>query len=320
MATRGEIIVQRRNAPKDSPSWLCCFLLLVFSITRLAAGPPRPQDASAAASAACSSLRGLAIDEMNRRFIAVSSTFIPPGSVADAFGKRIARRSIALQVTVVNRNSEYPWLVQDALIDVSKLMGRLESRAECGPNLDRLLESIERFRAQSGPAEPDDAAGHGGAQIGSAGLPVLRGIAEKGQALDARNLALRILRGAGSVAAGLIGMASFGPSFAPAVALFNGPFLSAYASSLPDFTITQMSRLDDSAFPANTVIGKQQGRTFVLFLPVEYLLTSRQEKPFYKNPESVFGCADPRLLEARVRGTFIATAFPDSSAGASGEQ
>jgi hypothetical protein len=317
MATGGEITVQRRSTRNRAPSWLCCFLLLTFSSIRLAAGPPCPQDASAASSAPCSSRRALAIDEMNRRFIAVSSTFVPPRNVADTFGKRIARRSIALQVTVVNRNSEYPWLLHEALIDVSRMLAHLEGRAECSPSLGRLLESIERFRAQSGPAEPDDAAGHGGAQIGSAGLPVLRGIAEKGQALDARNLALRILRGAGSVAVGLIGMASFGPSFAPAVALFNGPFLSAYASTLPDFTITQMGRLNDSAFPANTVIGKQEAWTFMLFLPIEYLLTSRQEKPFYKDPDSIFSCADLRLLEARVRGSFVAAVMPGPSEGAS---
>ena len=63
--------------------------------------------------------------------------------------------------------------------------------------------------------------------------------------------------------------------------------------------------LNDSAFIANTVVGKQQARVIVIFLPMEYLLTKAQAKKFYSNPETVFGCPDLRLLEATAEGNFI---------------
>ena len=78
----------------------------------------------------------------------------------------------------------------------------------------------------------------------------------------------------------------------------------------PDYTVNQMNRLNDSSFLANTVVGKQQARVIVIFMPNEYVLTKAQEKSYYKNPESVFGCPDLRLLEANVDGNFITTVVP----------
>jgi hypothetical protein len=226
-----------------------------------------------------------------------------PKNVADTFGRRIAKRYIAVQVTVANRNKQYQWLIEDAAVDLRPLIVHARDReAACGTNLSSLLTRAEEMEQRHIPGQPF--------HVSSADLTVLRGISEKGESYQPRNFALRMLAGAGSIAGGLLGVASFGPAFAPGVAIFNGPFLSAVQNTLPDFTVNQLNRLNDSAFLANTVVGKQQARVLVIFIPMEYLLTSKQAKQYWKHPESVFDCVDLRLLEAWVDGNFITTVTP----------
>jgi hypothetical protein len=234
-----------------------------------------------------------AVDKMNQQYIAVYRTIMTPKNVADTFGRRIAKRYIAMQITVANRNKDYQWLIQDASMRLDKLLNTLQQRStKCSANLALLLASLKQANNFA---------------VSSADLTVLRGVAEKGQSLDPRNVAVRSLTGAGIIAAGLIGVTDFGHSFAPGVAAFNGPFINAIKEVFPDYTIDQLNRLNDSAYLANTVVGKQQAKVIVIFIPQPYLLTSQQQKQFYKDPESIFGCPDLRLLEASVDGNFIAT-------------
>lgn len=266
-----------------------------------------------------------AVNEMNGKYIAIRRTLMAPKNVADAFGRRIAKRYIAIQLTVANRNSEYQWLIQDASVNLEKLLLDLSDKVttqpnkDCQENLTRLLKSLRELgivmpSATSNPRVDfeyhDGTSGGSTAAVSSADLTVLRGVAEKGQALDPRNVTFRLLTGAGTIAAGLLGVTKFGPSFAPSVAAFNGPLLTAYQTMFPDFTVNQLNRLNDSAFLANTVVGKQQAKVLVLFIPMEYLLTKDQAGRFFDNPESVFGCPDLRLLEAGVNGNFVQTVLP----------
>jgi hypothetical protein len=239
-----------------------------------------------------------AVDQMNAEYIRVWRTIMSPKNVADAFGRRIAQRYIAMQVIIANRSKDYQWLIQEASMDLGNLLGQQKGRqAECQENAALFLLASAQL--------PDS-------KISSADLAVLRGVAEKGQALDPRNLTLRSLTGAGVVAAGLIAVANLGLSYSSAVAAFNGPLLAAFQQVFPDYTLEQMNRLSDSAFAANTIVGKQQAKVLVMFIPQPYLLTKKQQKAYYKDPESVYSCADLRLLDANVSGNFIAgvTAAP----------
>ncbi len=287
--------------------------------TQAAAKSPAPSVAGYSVPVAPLPEGNKAVDEMNLKYIKVWRTLMAPKNVADSFGRRIATRYIAMQLTIANRNTEYQWLIQDASINLEKLLLHLNeavpNKSECAGNLTHLLKSLHElgitipssrtpFRYQ------DEEEGGSSASVSSADLTVLRGVAEKGQVIDPRNLTLRLMTGAGTVAAGLIGVARFGPSFAPGVAAFNGPLLAAYQTIFPDFTVNQLNRLNDSAFLANTVIDKQQARVIVIFVPMDYLLTKAQAKKFYADPESVFGCPDLRLLEASVNGNFVTTLLP----------
>ncbi len=57
---------------------------------------------------------------------------------------------------------------------------------------------------------------------------MLRGVPEKGQDYDPRNMTLHILQGVGAVGAGISGLTPFSDVMGPAMANFNGAFLQAF--------------------------------------------------------------------------------------------
>ena len=207
-----------------------------------------------------------------KKFVKVYRSIIDPKNVADMFGTRIAKRFIVVQVTITNRNKDFQFLIHDVSLD-----------------LKALLPGIKHPEASS------------------INLTLLRGVAEKGQSLDKRNLSVRILRGMGTVAAGLIGVTDFGVSYAPSVAVFNGPFITAVTDIFPDYTIGQMNRLNDNAYIANTLIPKQQAKVLAIFLPQAILLNKTQSKQFWNDPNALLNNkeVDLRKIEIFVDGNFI---------------
>ncbi len=215
--------------------------------------------------------------------VRVYRTLLDPKNVQDIFGTRIAKRYVAIQVTVSNQcQGHQQFLIHDLSLD-----------------LTNVLPAEQRKRLK-------DALGDQGSyELSSEELSLLRGVAEKGQVQDARNYLLRLLRGAGTIAAGLIGVTTFGSSYAPSVAVFNGPVLTAYAEMFPDFTINQLVRLHDSAYVSNALVPEQQAKVVVVFLPQRIFMTRDQQKKFWKEPVSVFSEIDFRLAEVLVDGNFI---------------
>lgn len=274
-------------------------LVGISLIASVLTGQSPPQDVKAAVPDQAGSPAPLpdgnkAVDDLNRQYIEVFRTIMAPKNVADTFGRRIAKRYIAMQITVANRNKDYQWLIQDASIELGRLLLNVQT-GTCPGNLGNLITAM---RQRVGSAQHFT--------VSSADLTVLRGVAEKGQSLDPRNAVVRSLTGAGIIAAGLIGVTDFGSSFAPGVAAFNGPLINAIKEMFPDYTVEQINRLNDSAYLANTVVGKQQAKVIVLFIPQPYFLTKEQQGKYYKDPESIYGsCPDLRLLEASVSGNFI---------------
>jgi hypothetical protein len=239
-----------------------------------------------------------AVTAMNQQYIVLNRTIMDPKSVSDTFGRRIGQRYIVMQISIANRNKDFQWLIQDAGFDLTNFATEVARRPNCDANLKLVLGQLTEHSEST--------------QVSSADLTMLRGVAEKGQSLDPRNFIIHGLYGSGVIAAGLIGVTKFGASYAPAVAAFNGPFINAMQSIFPDYTVNQQNRLSDSAYSANTVVGKQQAKVIAIFIPEEYLLTEKQQKDYWTKPESVYDCADLRLLEAVVNGNFISnvTATP----------
>jgi hypothetical protein len=189
--------------------------------------------------------------------IRVYRSLIAPKVVSDIFGRRIGKKFIVIQVTVSNKSKDYQYIIHDLSLNLTKIFadGRFGNHYE--------MSSLD--------------------------LTLLRGVAEKGQIYDQRNILIRLLRASGTIAGGIVGVTDFGSSYAPSVAAFNGPVISALSEAFPDHTVTEMNRLNDSAYIANTVIAKEQSKVMAVFLPQEILLDKDQQKVFWDEPSSLWG-------------------------------
>jgi len=217
-----------------------------------------------------------------RRDVAISAALMDPKNVSDIFGKRVSKRYICVQVTISNRNKDFQFLIHDVLMFVGDIY------------LDTSLKPRVKYAATS-----EDKL-------------LVRGVAEKGQTYDRTNFILRLLRATGSIAATVTGIASVGVSYAPTVAMFNGPALTSYRDVFPDLTINQMNRLNDTAYSANTLVPKQSSKVLVAFLPQAVLMDSKLRDKFWNDPLSISSQIDFRNLETKVDGSFI-NELPEST-------
>ncbi len=222
---------------------------------------------------------------VNQNEIHVFVQTMDPKVVSDTFGKRVAQRFVAIQVTIGNHNKDYQYLINDVSLNLGKVFPQLIA-----------LKGTPYYYSSS------------------AELSLLRGVAEKGQGQDTRNKTLRLFRGIGTIAAGLIGVTGFGPSYPKSVAVFNGPVISAFSEAFPDYTINQMNRLNDSAYQANTLIPQKHSKVIVAFIPLGVFLNKEQQRRFFDDPTSLYQqsgkctpplCADFRLVDVTIDGDFI---------------
>jgi len=223
---------------------------------------------------------------------------IDPTMVKDVFGKRVAQQFVAIQVTISNKNSNYQFLIHDVSLDLRDVFGRAYARniiendlRECRDQCAQDIKECELENIQRGVKEPcvcDFECSSKKFELSSLELSLIRGVAERGQGEDTRNKVLRFFRAFGTIAAGLIGVASFGPGYAKSVAVFNGPVINAYSELYPDYTINQMNRLSDSAYKANTLVPKPQSKVIVAFIPQAIFLSKRQRKLFWQDPTQLY--------------------------------
>jgi hypothetical protein len=210
-------------------------------------------------------------------YVRVRRSVMDPKEASDAFGRRLGRHFIVFQVTVENNNTDYQYMLHDVSVDLSRLMNAPAGTYEWA------------FSTQE--------------------LSMLRGVPEKGQDYDPRNLTFHIMRGVGSVAGGVTGLTadSIQDIFGSAVAAFNGPLLSSFLDIFPDHTATQLNRLSDSAFTSNSLVPKQGAKVFAIFVPTSLVLTNKESNNYWENPHKLL--ADPehdfRNADVCVDGAFI---------------
>jgi hypothetical protein len=75
--------------------------------------------------------------------------------------------------------------------------------------------------------------------------------------------------------------------------------------AFPDYTINQLNRLNDSAYRSNTLVGKQQAKVLVAFIPQTMFMDKKQRTLFRSDPLQLFSQIDLRKAEALVDGAFI---------------
>jgi len=253
-------------------------------------------------------------------YVSVYRSVMDPKIVADVFGRRIAKSYVTIQVTVTNRNTQYQFLVHDVSLDVTsivvgdaliELKARREQALEAGLSEGEVRELHQlqgnavteadkaRLKVLRSKLQPN------ANELSSDELSLVRGVAEKGQIFDRRNMFLRYLRALGTIAGGVTGVTRFGSSFAPSVAAYNGPFITAFTDAFPDFTVNQMNRLSDSAYAANKIVAKQHSLVMVAFVPQGQFMSNLLRKQFWNDPTSIQKTIDFRNLRVLVDGVFI---------------
>ncbi len=168
------------------------------------------------------------ISSVRRDDVACSISLLSYREAADVFGKRVANQYGVVQVTVRNNNSEHEFLLHQ---------------------LDFWFGDTLQYYA-------------------TRDRKIARGVAEKGQVIDPRNLTFRVLEGLGSV------MGATWPALSNDARLgtnvFNTAFLPAIKMVVPDLTVPQISKLDDMGFSAGAstmLIPKSGAISLVTFIP-----------------------------------------------------
>jgi hypothetical protein len=231
----------------------------------------------------------------------VHRSLILPQQATDDFGYRLGKRFLVYQVSVTNASTDFQYSVSDIVVNLNPIFSILSKNAKNAngqPAKD--LHLVDFSAPQAYEASSQD-------------LSMLRGVPEKGQDYDPRNMTLHILQGVGAVGAGVSGLTAFSDVMGPAVANFNGAFLQAFTGIAPDHTAAQLNRLSDKAFSSNTLVGKVQTKTFAIFIPEQFVMHKEDQKQYWKDPRSLLDTLPFDQLNVCVDGILLvqASTTPD---------
>ena len=121
----------------------------------------------------------------------------------------------------------------------------------------------------------------GNLSVASRPKELVRGVAEKGQMLDRRNLIISTITAVGTIAGGLSASLLFTADFARATTIFQGPFRTAMVNAMPDFSVRQLNRLNDhSVSSQGVVIPKAQQAMVVAFASQRIFLDQGERDEF----------------------------------------
>jgi hypothetical protein len=213
-------------------------------------------------------------DEDDRRAI-LDRVILSPRETADDFGKRIAQSHLAMQVTVINNSKQLDLVVRHAGIDLTKAVS--QERAQ------EFVKRVEDANKRLG-LKGDNRYNLDRIKMSSVDLALLQGVAQKGQHYDPRNRTYRLILAVGTVGAGLVGVAGLGPVLPRAVAAWTGPWLTAFSTLFPDLTVDELIRLNDRAYTANTLVPRGKSRVFVVFTPLDVIMTPKEKARYWKHP------------------------------------
>ncbi len=134
----------------------------------------------------------------------VHRSLVLPQEATDDFGYRLGKRFLVYQVSVTNAATDFQYSVSDIVVDLEPIFSKL------GVTLLNTDTTDAAYEASSQD------------------LLMLRGVPEKGQDYDPRNMTLHIMQGVWAVGAGVSGLTAFSDVMGSAMANFNGAFLQAF--------------------------------------------------------------------------------------------
>jgi len=231
--------------------------------------------------------------------------------VKDSFGKRIADTYVVVQVNIKNPDIEHQFLLQDLSVvfdpNQCERAGEFYSRfdiSDCQAQYQKFLKYPIAYSPVAQPA--------------------IQAVAMIGQNHNPRNFGFRLLDFAANVGGALTGFNFIGRDGKAGLSVFNGTFLTASKTLIPDLTAGQLTRLTEQSYKPNTLVESKDTKTYDVFIPANQLFTKENWK-LYK--QSVGNGSEQsvemlRLLQlvvtATASGTHVQKVEGDNGASATG--
>ncbi len=242
--------------------------------------------------------------------VAVEAVLLPPNVTRGLFGRSVSDRYAAVELLVSNRSRDAALIVHSIFLDYSRwLLSSITAASEIqecpapgttGTTLPACFNKNEPWQASTKSS-----------QIAAAEYRIPRGTLLQAQQWSARNLTIRGLEFAGTIAAGYV-FAFREPGIAKGIAAYNGNFLPAARYLLPDSSIDQANRISDLGFRVNKVIPKESSDVVVAFFPIDRFLTPGVKKLFEKSP-AIFFVPEAALVDPKAE-KLLTDAMPELAA------
>jgi hypothetical protein len=221
--------------------------------------------------------------------VTVDAVLLPHSITRRLFGAEIAKRFVAVQMTVSNRSSSAGLILHSAFLDYSQW---LFSGNFIAPGLASQPVQTTSYQRQNLPS-----------QVASVEARLVRGDLLDAQTWTTRNWFLRAATLVGTAAAGfqflttnadaLAGISSYGNQLVPALGVL-----------WPDNTQLQLNRISDFGFQNNHVVPKNSSDTIVAFFPLDRFLTPALQKIYMKAPAAFFVPME-MLLDGKSRDLLL---------------
>ena len=188
--------------------------------------------------------------------------------VKDGFGKRIADTYIVVQVNIKNPDIEHQFLLQDLRIvfdpNQCERAGEYYGRFDISDCQSQYQKYLKYPIAYSPVAQP-----------------ALQAVAMIGQNHNPRNFGFRLLDFAANIGGALTGFNFIGRDGKAGLSVFNGTFLTASKTFIPDLTAGQLTRLTEQSYKPNTLVESKDTKTYEVFIPANQLF-SKDNWKLYK--------------------------------------
>jgi hypothetical protein len=152
---------------------------------------PKPTEKTAAAAAAQAQTQGQQLTQSvwgtpdacavgtagalaAKGILFVHRALVWPKEASDNFGRRLGKRFVIYQVTITNASADFQYAVSDIVVDLGPIYTELNVKAVATPGYSPTPPAVFQASSQD--------------------LEMLRGVAEKGQDYDPRNMTLHIMQ------------------------------------------------------------------------------------------------------------------------------
>lgn len=207
--------------------------------------------------------------------VSAQAVLIPRVDARRIFGKEIAENYAVVEVNISNKNPDAALLIHGIFIDYSNwpLSGMSKNDLL---HLDKPDGPFAEYQSATRPS-----------QVASEEYRVVRGQLLDAQQWTRRNLAVRLLTLAGSLASAY--SFSIGErGIKQGISAATGVGIPGVATAWPDSTIEQLNRVSDFGFRANRVVPKQSAEVVVCFFPIDRFLSPGFREIFLNMPALFF--------------------------------